>query len=81
MKITDDVVFQGWLTDKDTFRLVFTEAGAHAVVGTRTASPVGSLTGSESQRRGAAICGEHECSNFTDPWGGIGSIRSDSDQL
>ncbi len=42
MKITDDVVFQGWLTDKDTLRLVFTEAGAHAVVGTRTASPVGS---------------------------------------
>lgn len=41
VKITDDVVFQGWFTDKDTLQLVFTEAGAHAVVGTRTASRVG----------------------------------------
>ncbi len=42
VKITDDVVFEGWFTDKDTLQLVFTEAGAHAVVGKRTASRVGS---------------------------------------
>lgn len=42
VKITDDVFFQGWFTDKDTLQLVFTESGAHAVVGKRTASRVGS---------------------------------------
>jgi hypothetical protein len=42
VKITDDAVYQGWFTDKDTIELVITEAGAHAVVGTRTASRVGS---------------------------------------
>jgi hypothetical protein len=42
VKITDDVVFEGWFTDKDTLQLVFTETGAHAVVGKRTASRVGS---------------------------------------
>lgn len=42
VKITDDVVFEGWFTDKDTLQLVFTEAGTHAVVGKRTASRVGS---------------------------------------
>ena len=41
VKITDDAVYQGWFTDKDTIELVITEAGAHAVVGTRTASRVG----------------------------------------
>ncbi|MBU3751889.1 MAG: hypothetical protein FGM52_15865 [Mycobacterium sp.] len=41
VKITNDVIYQGWFTDKDTIELVFTEARAHAVVGTRTASRVG----------------------------------------
>ena len=41
VKITDDVVFEGWFTDKDTLQLVFTETGAHAAVGKRTASRVG----------------------------------------
>jgi hypothetical protein len=42
VKITDDAVYQGWFTDKDTIELVITEVGSHAVVGTRTASRVGS---------------------------------------
>jgi hypothetical protein len=42
VKITDDVFLQGWFTDEDTLQVVFTETGAHAVVGARTASRVGS---------------------------------------
>jgi len=41
VKMTYDVVFEGWFTDKDTMQLVFAEAGAHAVVGKRTASRAG----------------------------------------
>ena len=40
VKLTDNVVFEGWFTDKDTLQLVFTESGPHAVVGTRTATRV-----------------------------------------
>jgi hypothetical protein len=42
VKITDEVFLQGWFTDEDTLQVVFTETGAHAVVGARTASRVGS---------------------------------------
>ena len=42
VKITDEQFLQGWFTDKDTLQVVFTETGAHAAVGTRTASRVGS---------------------------------------
>ena len=42
VKITDEQFLQGWFTDKDTLQVVFTETGAHAAVGKRTASRVGS---------------------------------------
>ena len=42
VKITDEQFLQGWFTDKDTLQVVFTETGAHAAVGRRTASRVGS---------------------------------------
>ena len=42
VKITDEQFLQGWFTDEDTLQVVFTETGAHAAVGTRTASRVGS---------------------------------------
>jgi hypothetical protein len=42
VKITDEQFLQGWFTDEDTLQVVFTETGAHAVVGARTASRVGS---------------------------------------
>ena len=42
VKITDEQFLQGWFTDKDNLQVVFTETGAHAAVGKRTASRVGS---------------------------------------
>jgi hypothetical protein len=38
VKITDDVVFQGWFTDDNTLQMVLWEPGEHAVVGVRTAT-------------------------------------------